>query len=175
MSSETDGKPSWKVVGHFTYSEIELPDGTHLRVKGANLSDQEIADAISDPLGIRAVNLQRPSCATASGFWQNIRKVAGPAFFLLAFLWTGVPDNWDGREIGFCFGGKPIPDSELAAQLGISVHTLSAWRRRLQTARMLYSVLSPGLGRTYAFGDEFGVLKNEGPQQMMGRAPESLQ
>jgi hypothetical protein len=200
MSSENDGKPSWKVVDHLTYTKIELPDGTHLRVKGANLSDEEIAVAIeqfhqkpggayreqptNDPLDIRTTNAPAttPAEPKKSLRWRDI----GNAFWLFAVLryGTDVPDDWNERELAFVFGGAPIPDAELAARLDISVATLSVWRRRLKKLQLVFSTTGPGKSHSYALGPMdhfwFGGLNVEVPaaneaRRMMGRAPRAIQ
>ena len=91
-----------------------------------------------DPLGIRT---NPPAEPAQSIRWRDI----GNAIWLLWWLrCTGVPEDWNGKEMAYVLDGTSIPDAQLAARLDVSVRTLAAWRRLLKKLRILFSVPGPG-------------------------------
>lgn len=72
----------------------------------------------------------------AEDLFRKYREI-GPAIWLLTLYWAAC--DRDETPWFLVMNGEPLSDQEVAAYLGVSVHTSARWRKKLQQAGFVLS------------------------------------
>jgi hypothetical protein len=86
--------------------------------------------------------------ANANDF-RKLRRLVGPAVWLLILLAAYTPADWTGDAAVYAASGNIIGDPELAEALQVTPGIIARWRRRLRKAELLDWLVKPGIGRVF--------------------------